>query len=407
MISDYFSFVFRTFRHRPLRSWLTVIGVLIGIAAVVALISLGQGVQKAVNDAFSGIGTDKIMVVPGGQGGFYGPGSTGLITAKLTKKDVDTINSVRGVEHSIEILSRTARAEFSGQTKFVSVFGASIDRKTVEIASNIDFLKVEEGRFLKEGDKYKAVIGYVTSNELFDKQIKINDRLVIEEQSFTVIGLQKKSGSPMQDRVVRIPIEAAREILNAPDEISMILVKVNEGYSTEEVSANIQKALRTERNVKEGKEDFNVITSNQLIAGVNSILYIIQIGLVGVAGISLVVGSLGIMNTMYTAVAERTKEIGIMKAIGATNHDITMLFLIESGMLGLMGGIVGILIGFSLSKIVEVIAAVSGFEILKAYLPLELILFSLIFSFLIGAASGVLPARAAAKLRPAEAIRKW
>jgi putative ABC transport system permease protein len=172
------------------------------------------------------------------------------------------------------------------------------------------------------------------------------------------------------------------------------------------VKDDVEKALRKERDVKEGKEDFSVILSKDLINTVNSVLGVLQIALVGVAGISLVVGALGIMNTMYTAVAERTKEIGIMKAIGATNHDITMIFLIESGMLGLFGGIIGDILGFSLSKIVEIFAANTGFAILKAYMSVELVVASLVFSFLIGALSGVLPARHAASLKPAEAIRK-
>jgi putative ABC transport system permease protein len=403
MISDYFSFVFRTFAHRKLRSWLTVVGVLIGIAAVVALISLGQGVQNAVNGAFSTIGNDKLIVVPGG---FLGPGTGGLTTAKLTTKDIDAIKNVPGVEHAMGLLNSRVRMQFKDQTAFVSLYGVPTDKATMDIASTILFFEIEEGRYLKDTDKFKTTLGYSLSKEAFNKPINLNDKITLEGQTFSVVGIHKKSGSPMWDTVVRIPIDVARSMLNEPDKVSVIYIQLKSSALPNAVKDDVEKALRKERDVKEGKEDFSVILSKDLINTVNSVLGVLQIALVGVAGISLVVGALGIMNTMYTAVAERTKEIGIMKAIGATNHDITMIFLIESGMLGLFGGIIGDILGFSLSKIVEIFAANTGFAILKAYMSVELVVASLVFSFLIGALSGVLPARHAASLKPAEAIRK-
>lgn len=403
MISDYFSFVFKSFIHRSLRSWLTVIGIFIGIAAVVALISLGQGVQYAVTDVFAGVGTNLMIVTPGG---FTGPGS-GLTTSMLTQDDADVIENVRGVDHVAPVVSNTVRVVYKDQTKFISVLGFPTDKETIEFVNGVDLYKTGEGRFLKSNDKYDASIGYLTSKEKFNKEIGVGDKIELNGQAFSVVGIREKSGSPVHDSLIAIPIDVARDIINEPEEVSMIFVMVKDNYNPSKVKLDVEEALRKERDVEEGKEDFDVTLSEELISSIGGIIDVVQYGLVGIASISLVVGAIGIMNTMYTAVADRTKEIGIMKAIGATNGQITLIFLIESGMLGLIGGVVGIIVGIILSKTVEYFAAGVGFDLLKASVTVELIVFALGFSFLIGALSGVLPARAASKLKPVEAIRKW
>ncbi|MEM4247591.1 MAG: ABC transporter permease, partial [Candidatus Woesearchaeota archaeon] len=174
----------------------------------------------------------------------------------------------------------------------------------------------------------------------------------------------------------------------------------------EEVADNIEKAIRRDRHQKEGREDFSVQSSTELIESFMKVLFIIQAVFVGIAAISLLVGGIGIMNTMYTAVLERTREIGVMKAIGARNKDILALFLIESGFLGAAGGIIGIIIGSGISKIVEVaVNAQYGANTILAVFPPYLLVGALLFSFGVGAVSGLLPARRASKLKPVDALR--
>jgi putative ABC transport system permease protein len=174
-----------------------------------------------------------------------------------------------------------------------------------------------------------------------------------------------------------------------------------------QVTENIKKSLRTSRKVDKGKEDFTVQTPESLLATLNSILMIIEAVLVGIAAISLLVGGIGIMNTMYTAVLERTKEIGIMKAVGATNREIMFLFLIESGLLGLIGGLIGVLLGFGISKSVEMVAfQVYESPLIQAEFSFWLLSGALMFAFLVGSFSGWFPARQAARLNPIEALRK-
>jgi len=209
----------------------------------------------------------------------------------------------------------------------------------------------------------------------------------------------------MTDNSVRIPLDVAREIYNSPEEISGIFVLTSEGEKPSVVADRLTRSLRRFRNLDEGEEDFSVSTAEQTIAQLNTILSIVTIFLSGIAAISLIVGGIGIMNTMYTTVLERTREIGIMKAIGARNNSILLLFLIESGILGLAGGIVGIGLGFVISKIGELIAIQMGASFFRSSFSVFLIVGSLVFSFLIGMISGALPARQAAMLQPVEAFR--
>ena len=163
--------------------------------------------------------------------------------------------------------------------------------------------------------------------------------------------------------------------------------------------------MRRDHDVKEGEEDFQVTTSIQLMEGFNNILNVVQIVLIGIAAISLFVGGIGIMNTMYTSVLQRRKEIGIMKSIGATNTAILTIFLFESGILGIIGGTIGVIFGLLLSKGVELGASLAGIDLLKAYISIPLIMSALVFSFLIGALSGFMPAKQASKLQPVDALR--
>ena len=402
MIADYLKFVWSGLQKRKLRSWLTVIGILIGVTAVIALISLGNGMNSAINEMFESIGNDKIFVSPGGQ--FMGPTGEMLTSAKIDEHDKELIENVRGVEQVIGIVTRQAKIIFGEQTKYVSVIATPTDSDTVKLLDSISFYQVEEGRQIENGDKFKADIGFNLARDMFDKEVQLSDNIEIHGQMFQVVGIQKKSGSPMHDNMVRIPIDAGRELFGIQDEYSMFIVKIKEGSDPGAVADDIKKTMRDDRNLDAGKEDFSVELTANMVSGVSTILSVVQIVLIGIASISIVVGGIGIMNTTYTSVTERTKEIGILKAVGARNRDIVMIFLIEAGILGFIGGALGVALGTLLAKAVEFAAANFGAEILKAKVSLGLIIGALVFSFGVGALSGVLPAFRAAKLNVVEAI---
>lgn len=405
MIADYFLFAARSIAHRRLRAWLTILGIFIGIAAVVSLISISKGMQTAITEQFElSMGTDKLMIVPGGMGMLGAMG--GLAVGELTDHDVDLIKKVRGVEHASACLFKAAKMSFDDEIKYNFVIGLPTDPKSVSLFTEMQQFRPEMGRFLKEGDRYKVVVGHLLPEaRFFKKEVKLGSRLYIEDQMFKVVGSVQEIGNRQDDSQVYIPLDVARDLFNEPTEIGMIYVKVRGGYDPSVVAERIEAEMREDRGLKVGEEDFTIQTSEQMMEMMGTVLGIIQLILVGIAGIALLVGGIGIMNTMYTTVLERTREIGLMKAIGARNFNILSIFLIESGILGLIGGAIGCALGIGLAKGVELYAAQAGFAMLKASISLELILFAIGFSFLIGCLSGVLPARQAAKLKPVDALR--
>lgn len=378
-----------------------MIGIFIGIAAVVALISIGQGMQNAINEEFSKAGADRLTIQPaGGMAGMY-------VSEKLYQSDVDVVNRVKTVDFAAGVIVQTGRIKYKGETKGASIFGIGSDEETRRFIEKVDFFLVEEGRQFKSIDNNVAILGSNVAADMFDREILLGEKITVENKEFKVIGIQKKSGSPMHDYMVRITTESAQELfdLEKTEEVSMIFAKVKPGIDPSVAAEDVRKALRKDHNVKEGQEDFIVVTAEQMIEGFNNILLVVQVVLVGIAAISLIVGGIGITNTMYTSVVERTREIGIMKSVGAKNSDIISIFLMESAMLGFFGGILGIIIGLSVSKAVEIMAVSAGVNVLKAYFGLELVFGALIFSMVVGTISGTFPARSAAKMNPVDALR--
>ncbi len=400
MIGDYFKLSIKTFRARKLRSWLTMIGIFIGIAAVVSLVSLGQGLQKAIGDLFNQMGTDKIMVTAGSA--FMGLSVGGI---ELKEGDLNVIKKVSGVDLAGGYIYKFAQMKFKDQTKYTYVIGYPLDESRRLIAE-VAYFKISEGRELKQGDKYKADVGIsLSEGKLFSKKVSVGDNIEIEGRNFNVVGGMERIGNPQDDAQVYIPMETAREILNVPEKYDMLMAKVSDAGAVQQVADRIKKRLREYRNVKEGEEDFSVETINDLRDTYGTVMAIIQAVVIGIAAISLFVGGVGIMNTMFTSVLERTSQIGVMKAVGAANHDILMIFLVESGVLGLLGGAVGIIFGMLISKFVSYITVLAGITYIESYFPWYLIVGALAFSFIIGMISGAVPAYRAMKMKPVDALR--
>ncbi len=401
MIKDYSRFAINGIKNRKLRSWLTMIGIFIGITAVVSLISVSQGLQDSITAQFEMMGTDKIMIMPGG-GEFF---LAGYAESKLTDDDVRAIERVREIETAGGMLSKGTYIEFKGDRKYTFVSGIPTD-DSMKIIEEMQQFEIERGRNLRQGDNSRIIIGHSVANgDVFDREVRLRDRIIINERSYTVVGIMKRIGNPPDDRSVIVTMDAAREIFD-DDDLSVIIAKVRSGVEPNDVIDDLKRELRRSRGEREGEETFSVQTFDQLLERMNTVLGIVQAVLISIASISLVVGGVGIMNTMYTSVLERTKEIGIMKAIGAKNSDIMQIFLIEAGIYGLIGGAVGVLVGLGIAKGAEIAAAqVLGEGLLVAAFPLWLIFGALSFSFFIGIISGVAPARQASSLRPVDALR--
>ncbi|MFH1788773.1 MAG: ABC transporter permease [Candidatus Altiarchaeota archaeon] len=400
MIEEYVRMSFRSILHKGVRSWLTMIGIFIGIAAVVSLISLGQGLEDAINEQFEAMGSNIVMVQPG-QGMMGGLGSS----STLREHDKRVIEKSRGVNLAGGMISKMARASYGGDNTYTWVSAIPTD-ESMKIVEDMASVRIAEGRKFRPDDKYRAIITVrILEGKVFDKKVGIGDSIDIEGKQFRVIGSLEAFGNSQDDSSIWIPLETAMELFDTEDYI-IIMAQTKGGFEPADVAEEIKKNMRKDRGLKEGEEDFTVQTQEQLMDSVSSILDVVQAVVIGIALISLLVGGIGIMNTMYTAVVERTKEIGVMKAVGARNNDILALFIVESGVLGLAGGLVGIIIGLGLSKTVEYAAAVElGETMIQAHISWQLIGGALAFSFIVGSLSGVLPAQQASHLKPVDALR--
>jgi putative ABC transport system permease protein len=402
MIGEIFRIVWNYIRKRRTRSLLTIIGILIGISAVVTLIALGQGLTNAVDYQFSKLGSNRITISPAG--------STGMpmskTTAQLTEKDVDTVKKVSGVQFAMGLYVSSKPVSFGNEVKQIPIGGMDVDVETLKYAGQTGLYEIEKGRNFKPGDRYKVVIGSKVATDAFSRTVKVGDMLTINNTQFQVIGIQKSGGTGIMDIIIRMPKDALRELDGKTDEVSMINAIVKEGADIVKTSDRIEEALRNERNEKKGEESFTVQTTRNMINSFLNIIAVIQGLLVGIAGISLLVGAIGIMNTMYTSVLERTSDIGVMKSIGAKNHDILLIFIIEAGLLGLIGGAIGVLLGALTSTLISAVASYYlKADILMISIGPALIFGPLLFSFVIGALSGLFPAVQASKMKPVDSLR--
>jgi len=404
MIFDYFKLALKNLKHRGLRSWLTILGIFIGIAAVVALISLGAGLREAITGQFGSLSVDKLTIQNKGTG-FGPPGST--VVEKLTNHDVKIVENVRGVDLIIPRLIRVVNIEYNKVSNFAYVTDIPSDEKGMNLVYEGFNFGVSEGRLIRKSETGVVLFGSeFAKTKRYDKEIKVGKDINIEGGNFKIIGILKPTSSFQINSVALIPSKDLQDVLKINNEWDLIVAQVHDKNEIEDVATRIKDALRKDRNEKVGEETFSVETPLQALSAVNTILNIINAIVIGIAMISLVVGGVGIANTMYTSVVERTKEIGTMKAIGAQNKDILYIFLIESGLLGLVGAIIGVILGFGFSKTIEYfVKNVYNTNLLQVATPIYLVLGCIVFGFLIGAISGVFPAWRASKINVIDALR--
>lgn len=404
MFTDYITLALKNLTHRSLRSWLTLLGIFIGVAAVVSLIGLGDGLKEAVNSQFGISATEVITVQAGGISGLGPPGTA--VSNPLREKDAEDIERLSSVSLAVPRNIENLRVTYNDVTQ-LEFFGSMPDgekRDFVEEALDTDVL---EGRMLKDGDNRRVVLGYNFYGDKagFDKPIRAGTRIEIEGDSFEVTGILEKQGSFIFDNVILINEDVLKEYIDDKDRVDVIAVKVKSKDLMDRAEEDISKVLRKNRNVKEGEEDFEVQTPDAALSTVNGILSGVQVFIVMIASISILVGALGIVNTMTTAVLERKSQIGIMKAIGARNSDIFFQFLFESGLMGLTGGILGVIVGETIAYFGTVgINNFIGAEITPT-IDFTMILLTLAGAFLIGCIAGIVPAMRAARENPVDALR--
>jgi putative ABC transport system permease protein len=404
VVKDFLLLAIRTVLQRRLRSWLTVTGTVIGITAVVALLSLGIGLERAIVAEVAGIfGVNAIMVMGGEEDA--GP------IPRLLDFEPDLVRQVEGVVAVAPLRSKTGdvvKDEPSVSERRL-VVGLSPEMVT-EFSAFIGEFPIAEGRMLIAGDERKAVVGYAVAER---PGVRLGATIEIEGQPFEVVGVMEADPEVMKaamgataglepiftDRSIFIPFVMMEKVFGdagAP----LFLVKAGEGEDVGMVAERIDAAL-----ADAGVADTFLMTFEDISEGIGSVVGTVQAFVAGLAAIAVIVGGVGVMNTMYTSVLERTREIGVMKAVGAQNRHILSIFLIESSLMGLVGGIIGVAFGLLLTGG----ASLAVRHFLEIQLPLvisaPLISGTILFSLLVGAIAGMLPARRASKLRPVEAFR--
>ena len=426
--NDILRLAINSLTHRGLRSWLTILGIIIGVAAVVTMLSMGAGMTETVGDQMGNLGADILTVSPGytraagSTGGFggmrmdrmFGGDSNSEDSPTLTDYDILTISGVDGVEYVNGIISGQAEVSYLSEDVRLTVEGIN-----PTVWSEITTAELDSGRFIGISESSCVVIGYSVANDIFEQSLSLNKQIQIEGKTFKIVGILEESGMGGfggDDRTIFMTSNAARDILDDIDsnQYTSIEIKLDTSDSDqiESISGNIETALQKSRMVTEDTQDFTITTPSAMAETVSETMETLSLFLVGIAAISLLVGAIGIANTMFMSVLERTRLIGILKSLGTKNSEIMKLFLTESAIIGFMGGLLGIFLGLILVGFVSG----SGFSILmmprfggssmsNVIVTPQLILFALIFSTVIGVISGLIPARRASTLEAVVAMR--
>jgi putative ABC transport system permease protein len=403
MITEAFNLAYKTLMHKKIRSFLTVVGIFIAIFTVFVLLSMSLGLNEGIQEQFRQLGTDKFFIQP--KGSYSGADQTSNI--KLTTKDIDTLEKISEIKKVAYYTIGNVQIKFKEETRYYITI--AIPFKPVngwDIFSEVYDIKAEDGRLLKDGDRGKVLLGYGYKHGNFmGKPVNVNDKIELNGVSFDVAGILETVGNSQDDRQIYMTIDDFKELFNSGDRLDFIIVQVKEGENMTQVADKAERVLRKERGVTEKTQDFTVSTPEQLLESFGIVLNILMAFLIGIGSVSIIVGGIGIANTMFTSVLERRKEIGTMKAIGAKNEDILTIFIVESGILGLIGGFLGLVFGIIVAKAIEYYAQQSVGSIIRASMSPYLIIGCLLFGFVIGTISGFFPSRQAAALKPADALR--
>jgi putative ABC transport system permease protein len=442
-------------KANKLRSWLTIIGVIIGIASVMAIVTTGEYFQEQVTETLEGFGGDTITIVAStpfqvteegeigedtgesseedtgknsgassgvsvqteeiSQNGTSGYLDSESVTeAELTKMDVFTLLSIPAVEYINVNVEDGAELTFGSEETSVGIKGVDPN-----VWPKITNKKVEQGRMLKSGDKAVVVISKELSNDTFEREIRLNQMILLNGRSYRVVGILAKDGGllggmgglfgssiymPYQD-VYSLPYGDDEMPERERDVYSSIEIKLDEGADYDAALKEIERKLRLSRRVTEDTQDFYANSPKETIESTRKLINGLTAFLAFIAGISLLVGSTGIANTMFTSVLEKTKEIGIMKAIGARNRDIMLIFLCNAAMISLVGGIIGILLGTAAVQAILFLISIKMKVPFEFALSLKGTVIATLVSIIVGLIAGLVPAKNAAELKPVDALR--
>ncbi len=401
--SDLLRETYSALTSNKVRSGLTMLGIVIGISSVIAMVALGNGAQQSIQASIQSIGSNLVIVTPGAQRSFGGPSASRGSALTLTVPDAQAIKA--GVSNISDIamnVSSRGQVTAKGTNSNTSITG------TTPSYANIRNVTIDEGTFLTDNnissDAKVAVIGPTTRDDLFGVGSEALGQIIkVKGVEFKIIGITKSkggSGFTNSDDVVYIPYTTAQHYLTGNQYLSEIDISGQSADVTTQVQIDVTALLTARHHIKDGATaDFSTLNQSDIIATASSVTNTFTILLAAVAGISLLVGGIGIMNMMLTTVTERTREIGLRKAIGAKRRDISMQFLIEAVTLTFIGGLIGVILGAAIAY------GISGLGIMQAQVSIPSIFLAFGVSAGIGIIFGWYPATRAAAMSPIDALR--
>jgi putative ABC transport system permease protein len=415
-LEDVFDIAITNIRHRHVRSWLTILGIVIGVGAIVSLISVSLGMQQDIEERTNSLGANVITITPGGgqaerMGGLMIPGAggggggmrppgeeRGSDDPAITFKEADDLRTLPGVYKLDAQLSERMTVEYQSKNSSLTVVGTEPDSFEDSVGAEL-----ADGRYLNMNDKYSAVLGYRVATQTFNDEDEdedmMNRQIEIDGVPFRVVGyLEESGGMGGSDNSIYIPLDAAKNLFEEQDNADTLIVIAREGYGVDTVAETVEKELLFLHGVEEEDADFQVTTAASVQSTVSSIADTLGLFLGGIAAISLLVGGIGVVNTMFMSVMEQTKTIGVLKSLGAKNRDVMLIFVCEAVILGFVGGVMGVMLSFFGAALLTAFG-------LSTAITLELVALGIIFSSIVGIVAGVVPARNAASISPVEALR--
>jgi len=387
---------------RKTRTFLTILSIFVGIATIFIFISFGLGLFSYIQEIAGESSLDKFIVQA------RGIGAPGLDqTFALDDSDLREVENTLGVKKVVGFYAGVVEVEHKRVKKFVFLSSWEPTFQNNQLIEEAFGFTVKPGRTLKKGDTRKVVLGhnYQLPNKIFEKPLKVGGKLDLNGESFSIIGFYELVGNPQDDSNVYVTDEEFKRILGEDKKFGAVFGQVHNTDEIEVTVDRIKKNVRKNRGLEEGKEDFFVQTYEELIDQFGTVLNIVIGFIILIALISVLVSAINTANTMVTSVLERTKEIGIMKAIGATRSMIRNMFLIESGVVGFVAGVFGVILGWAISSIFGSVLSALGWSFLAPKFTASLFVYLILFSTIVGVISGVTVAIQASLLKPVDALR--
>lgn len=394
------------------RSFLTILGIIIGIAAVIIIMAIGNSAQQLILKQVEGVGSNLIVVVPGATKDNEPPASVyGIVIKTLTNKDLDSIEKDKNIQGIVAISgysNGTVKVVREDLEENLSLMGVSSDY--LEVANT----KIETGDFFSEKDdaslEKKVVLGFNVAEKFFKNEEVLNKKIKIKNNYFRVVGVLEEEGTSAfgassQNDSVFVPLKTAQKLVLGNDYLNFIRIKMESVEQIDLAKKQITATLRNQHNIDDpSKDDFSVKDQTMALDMLKNITNIIRYFLLAVASVALLVGGIGIMNIMLISVNQRIKEVGLRKSIGAQNKDILVQFLVESIFVSLIGGVIGIILGILVAFLVAIVVNFLGYE-WEFLISFFSIIIAVLISVSVGVIFGIYPARKASEISPMEALR--